>query len=127
MIIRWAFCVPVHLISDEQAALVAHVLAWLCSSNHRALRYRATLAAIRIVTGRSRVASQLVRDLYDATDPYVVERVFAVAAGVAMRERDGDALGELAAVVYATLFDRPEVPPNILVRDFGRCVMEIAQ
>jgi hypothetical protein len=126
LIIQWAFRVPLNLVSDEQSALLARMLAWLCSSNHRALRFRATLAAIRLLAGRSPVAAQLVRDLHDANDPYIVERVFAIAAGVAMRERDDEALRELAAVVFSALFDRDEVPPNILARDFGRCVLEIA-
>lgn len=126
LIVRWAFRVPLKLVSDEQATLVARVLAWLCSSNHRALRFRATLAAIRLLAGRARVAAQIVRDLHDANDPYVVERVFAIAAGVAMREPDAEALRELAAAVFNTLFDCAQVPPNILVRDFGRCTLEIA-
>jgi hypothetical protein len=41
LIVRWAFRVPLNLVSDEQAMLVARVLAWLCTSNHRALRFRA--------------------------------------------------------------------------------------
>jgi hypothetical protein len=79
-----------------------------------------------LLAGRARVAAQIVRDLHDANDPYVVERVFAIAAGVAMREPDTEALRELAATVFSTLFDYYKVPPNILVRDFGRCVLEIA-
>ena len=43
-----------------------------------------------------------------------------------MRERDDEAMREMATAVFSTLFDRDEVPPNILVRDFGRCVLEIA-
>ena len=62
LITRWAFSVPLDLVSDEQAALVGRVLAWLCSSNHRALRFRATVAAIRLLAGRSSVVAQLVRD-----------------------------------------------------------------
>lgn len=126
LIVRWAFRVPLNLVSNEQATLIARVLAWLCTSNYRELRFRATLAAIRLLAGRAHVAAQILRDLHDTDDPYVVERIFAIAAGVAMREPDAEALRELAAAVFSTLFDRSEVPPNILVRDFGRCVLEIA-
>ena len=60
----------------------------------------AYFAAIRLLAGRARVAAQIVRDLHDANDPYVVERVFAIGAGVAMREPDAEALRELAAAVF---------------------------
>lgn len=126
-IITWAFRVPKNLVSDEQAYLVAVVLCWLCTSNHRQLRYRATLAGMNILAGRSRVSARIIRAFCNINDPYVIERVFAIASGVAMRERDQAALKDLSDEVYASLFNKDYVTPNMLIRDFGRCVMEIAQ
>lgn len=125
-LLRWTFRVPLALVSDEQAALAGLILAWLCSSNHRDLRLRATLAAIHLLANRAHIAARLVRELHDVDDPYVVERVFAIAAGVAMRDSSNERLHDLATAVSTTFFGREETPPNVLVRDFASCVLEIA-
>lgn len=127
LIIRWSLQVPLAAISDEQALLAGRVLMWLCSSNHRALRFRATIAAIRLLTNRGHIAAMLVRDFADVDDPYVAERVFAIAAGVAMREHDRNGLQAIATAVFNSVFDHEYVPPNILLRDYAQCVLEIAR
>lgn len=126
-IVDWSIRVPAHLISNEQAELVGRVLLWFCTSNHRELRTRASLAAIRILAGRPEVVQTLIEELHNVDDPYLVERLYAVAAGVAMRETGGQELEKLAETVYSKIFAMQLVPPNILVRDYARCVLETAQ
>ena len=127
LLVKWAFRVPKHLVSDEQAILIARILAWFCSSNHRAFRLRATLAAIRILNGRWEQVACLVEEFYDCNDPYVVERVYAVACGVAMREKTLDGLQNIATVVYKRCFAGSVVPAHILLRDYAQCILELAR
>ncbi len=126
LVVQWAFHVPLDLVSDEQALLVARVLAWFCTSNHKAFRLRATLAAIRVLQSRCELAAQLVRDFHDCNDPYLTERVFAIACGVAMREQTKGALRHLAAAIHDTVFSKGAVPAHILLRDYAQCVLELA-
>ena len=126
LLVKWAFHVEPHLVSNEQALLVARVLAWFFSSNHKAFRFRATLAAIRLLKGRCEQTEQLMREFHDCNDPYVVERVFAVACGVAMREQNASALQHLARTAYETVFANSTVPAHILLRDYARCILELA-
>lgn len=125
-ILRWSFHVPPNLISDEQAWLAALFLAWVLTSNYRFLRQRASLALARILIGRTQLAAALIKEFHDCNDPYVVERVYAAACGVALRVRDKKALGNLALVVYQHMFAGEHVPPHILQRDFAQLIMEYA-
>lgn len=125
-LVEWAIQVPRHLVSDDQAELVATVLLWFGSSNRIAFRNRAGLAAIRILLGRPQVTGNLVERFDSANDPYVVERLYAVACGVAMREPSGDGLRELAATVHRHVFATPEVRPHILLRDYAQTTLETA-
>jgi hypothetical protein len=125
-LIRWMFEVSTEPISDELARLIAQVLAWLFTSNDRGLRTKATLAAIKLLQGRAPLVAQLVEDFHDVNDPYVVERVLAVAAGVAIREHDGTKLAPLAEVVWKRIFEPPIVLPHILTRNYAHTVMENA-
>ena len=126
LLVQWAFQVRPELVSREQALLVGHVLAWFFSSNHRAFRLRATLAAIRILLGRCEETAQLVRNFHSCNDLYVVDRVYAVACGVAMREGNLEALRILARAVYDTVFAGEHVTAHVMVRDYARCVLELA-
>ena len=101
-------------------------MAWVLTSNYRFLRQRASLALTRILVGRTHLAAELIKEFHNCNDPYVVERVYASTCGVALRERDKEALGDLAFVVYQHMFDGEQVPPNILQRDFAQLIMEYA-
>jgi len=125
-VLRWSFRVPPDLVSDEQAWLAALFLAWLLTSNNRFLRQRASLALTRILVGRAHLAAALIKEFHNCNDPYVVERVYAAACGVALREKDKKSLGNLALAVYQHMFDGEQVPPNILQRDFAQLIMEYA-
>ena len=122
--VDWCFRVPTRLIPDEQALLASRLLLWFCTSNHRGLRKRATLSAIRLLVSRPQLVEVLVRELGDVDDPYLVERLFAVAAGVSMREPKGASLGALGDLVWRKVFSTKEVTPNILIRDYARTVLE---
>lgn len=125
-ILRWSFHVPRDLISDEQAWLAALFLAWVLPSNYRFLRQRASLALTRILSGRTKLAAALIKEFHNCNDSYVVERVYATACGVALRERDKEALGDLALVVYQHMFVGEYVPAHILQRDYAHLIMEYA-
>ncbi|MES2660247.1 MAG: ATP-binding protein [Verrucomicrobiota bacterium] len=123
-LVQWLYQVETERISDEQAHLIGTVLAWFFSSNDRGFRKRASLAAIKLLLGKPEVVARLVRDFHDVNDPYVVERVFAVAAGVAVREHVGSKLVPLAAAVWETMFEPPCVKLHIHTRHYAHMVME---
>ena len=70
--------------------------------------------------------ARLVDRFADVDDPYVTERVYAVAYGVAMRSHDSFAVGELASLVYERVFAGGSPPVHILLRDYARGVVERA-
>jgi hypothetical protein len=54
----------------------------------------------------------------------VLERLFTVAYGCAMRSTDNEAIAELAKDVYEWIFKNGSPPPDILLRDYARGVIE---
>ena len=99
-LVDWALRVRLDLVSDEQAFLVATVLLWFGSSTRVGFRARAAHAAIRLLIGRPEVTVRLIERFDKVDDPYVVERLYAVACGVAMREPAGEDLRRLARTVH---------------------------
>jgi hypothetical protein len=126
-LVDWASSLDASTASDEEAIdLCAITLAWMLTTSNRFLRDRATKALVSLLTGRMAAVVRLVERFADVDDPYVVERVYAVAYSVAMRSHDPVAVGTLATYVYSRVFASGCPPPHILMRDYARGVIERA-
>ena len=104
----------------------AVVLAWFLTASNRFVRDRATKGLVAILSDELMATTEWVRRLHDVDDPYVSERVFAVAYGVAMRTTDAGGLAPLAQTVYELVFADNAPPVHILLRDYARGVIERA-
>ncbi|MBU7046922.1 MAG: ATP-binding protein [Theionarchaea archaeon] len=113
-------------IDDESIRLCATALAWFLTTSHRYLRDRTTKALVNLLTGRIHVLRKVIRAFLAVNDPYVLERLLAVAYGCAMRSMDNDAVDGLAQDIYEWIFRNSEPPPDILSRDYARGVIELA-
>jgi hypothetical protein len=126
-LVDWASSLAPNMsIDDDAVDLCAITLAWMLTTSNRFLRDRATKALVALLTGRLMAVVRLVEQLADVDDPYVVERVYAVAYGVAMRCHDPAAVGALANCAYGHVFASGNPPPHILLRDYARGVVERA-
>ncbi len=126
-LVDWALAVGSKAaIADDAVDLSGIALAWMLTTSHRFLRDRATKALVCLYTGRLASMVRLIDRFADVDDPYVVERIYGVAYGVAMRSDDAEAVGGLAATVYRHVFESGSPPPHILLRDYARGVVERA-
>jgi hypothetical protein len=113
-------------IEDRSILLAGITVAWLLTTSHRGLRDSATKALVRLFGSRVRLLIQLLFAFREVDDPYVSERLYAVAYGVAMRSVDRVQLCELAQWVYDTVFKDGTPYPDVLLRDYARGVIEYA-
>ena len=126
-LVDWAFSMdPKTSIDDEVVDLCAITLSWMFATSNRFLRDRATIALVNLLTGRLKAVIRLIEQFGDVDDVYVVERVYAVAYGVAMSCHDPKLVGSLATHVYKRVFVSGSPPPHILLRDYARGVVERA-
>jgi hypothetical protein len=98
----------------------------MLTASNRFVRDRATKGLIRLLTGRLAATKHLVERFRDVDDLYVVERVYAVAYGVATRCHNPEEIKELATTVYVSVFANGEPAPRILLRDYAHGVVERA-
>ena len=126
-LVDWALAVsPEDAIDEEVVDLAAITLAWMFTTPNRFLRDRATKALVVLLTGRLEFTARLIERFADGDDPYVMERVYAAAYGVAMRSYDPAEVGRLASLVYAQVFAAGCPPAHVLLRDYARGVIERA-
>jgi hypothetical protein len=125
-IVDWAWSSSNKNIDDKSIRLCGVALAWMLTTSNRFLRDRATKALVAVTEGRLPVLREVIHQFVDVNDPYVLERLFGVAYGCAMRSTNFEAVGELAKDVYTLIFEKGEPPPDILLRDYARGIVEVA-
>lgn len=113
-------------ITDEAIRLCATALSWFLTTSNRFARDRATKALVSLLTPRIGVLRSVLGQFCDVKDPYVAERLYAVAYGCALRSIDANAISELAACVYKQVFESGSPPAHVLLRDYARGVVELA-
>lgn len=86
-LINWSWSARTEHTHSEVALLAAKLLAWLLASPNRRLRDSATKALVRILDHRPQALAALLDDAAGIDDPYVVERITAVAYGHLLRHR----------------------------------------
>ncbi|WP_461246560.1 hypothetical protein [Treponema sp. R6D11] len=112
-------------ITDEVIKLASITLTWFLSSPKRDLRDSSTKALISILQNRIPVLIEVLKIFENVNDPYIYERLFAVAYGCTLRTIQTDYICDLAEYVFTIIFDKDdEVYPHILLRDYARNIIE---
>ena len=113
-------------LEDKTVELCTITLGWMLTTSQRFLRDRVTKALVSLLTGRFDATTRFVSRFSDVNDPYVTERIYAVAYGVVMRSDDATKVSKLASLVYEQAFANGTPPVHILLRDYARGVVERA-
>lgn len=114
------------VISNETAELAGITLGWFLASPNRFLRDSATKALINLLTNKVEVIVPILEQFKNVDDPYIQERLYAVACGCALRTSQKNQLKKLAKYVYKTIFENGNPPTHILLRDYARGTIETA-
>lgn len=114
-------------INDESVRLCAVAMCWFLTTPNRFLRDKTTKALVTLLTNKLPVVLKLLEQFKDVDDPYLVERLYAVAYGCAMRSKnDKKGLKDLSEWIYDEVFKHENPPVHILLRDYARGVIEVA-
>ena len=124
--IDWAWHANEASLRPESIYLASLALAWFLTSSNRSIRDKATKALVSLWSARIDILVRVLQRFDGCNDPYVVERLFCAAYGCAMRSDDTDQLKELAQYTYSAIFKDGKPPPNILLRDYARRIIEYA-
>ena len=126
-LIDWAYgIIPDTSVETDVVDLAAICLAWMLTTSNRFLRDSATKALVALLTGRVESVQRLMERFADVDDPYVAERIYAVAYGVVMRSNDAVGVERLARRTYSLVFADATPPAHVLLRDYARGVIERA-
>jgi hypothetical protein len=114
---RWAADGPYPDYDAEVIELACILLCWLLSSPNRFMRDWVTKALVQLLHGHLDVMRGLFERFRAVNDPYVVQRVTAIAYGALLRSTPAQATQAqaLAELVLARVFTRPIRPDELLL------------
>jgi hypothetical protein len=113
-------------ISDESIRLMCQTMIWFLTSTNKTLRDSATKAIVCLLEDRLSVIIQLLKVFEAVNDPYLVQRLYAIAYGCAVRTNNVEPLKDLGAAVFELIFNTKQVIPDILLRDYARGIIEFS-
>lgn len=114
-------------ISDRKAILLTGIaLTWTLSSTDNDLRDRSTRALIQLFRYHQDVLVKLLDTFIDIDDPYIVERLFAVAYGVvSLNPHDKAGFQSLVVWIYKNHFLNKNRRPDALLDDYAKGLIEL--
>jgi hypothetical protein len=122
--IDWAWSIPDSPPTDV-IELATIMLAWLFTSPNRRLRDTATKALLRLVEHNTQVLLNLIVAFAEVDDPYITERLMAVACGHVVRHRHLNPtekflneLTDLGLRVFDIVF-HTIVPEHLMIRYYA--------
>ncbi|MDD3772674.1 MAG: ATP-binding protein [Weeksellaceae bacterium] len=114
-------------INDESSFLTSIALSLFLTTSNRFVRDKATKGLVCLLQSRIHLLPKLLEKFKDINDPYVAERLYAVAYGCVLRnQEDKKNLKVLAEWIYENIFKDNKPPVHILLRDYTRGVIEVA-
>lgn len=126
-LIDWAWQPHVSSKIDiETARLTGQTLCWVLSSTFRKLRDETTKALVNLLEEQPEALLMLLKKFETIDDPYIAERLYAVAYGCALRTTNIDSLALIAQYVYEHIFSKGNPPLHVLLRDYARNIIEYA-
>ena len=113
-------------INDESIFLTSIALSWFLTTPNRFVRDKATKGLVCLLQNRIHLIPKLLKQFKDVNDPYITERLFALAYGCVLRnQEDKENLKVLAEWINKYIFKDNKPPAHILLRDYARGVIEV--
>lgn len=102
------------------------LLAWLLTSSNRNLRDKSSKALVEVLKDSYYLCLYTLEKFEGVNDPYVIQRLYGCVFGACTKNLDNSKqdFKKLAEYVYSLVFNKENVYPDILLRDYARLIIE---
>ncbi|MEX0799278.1 MAG: hypothetical protein WD025_07520 [Bacteriovoracaceae bacterium] len=125
-IIDWALFSDLSVVEEDRLRLTAKVLTWMTTTSNRRIRDHATKSLAKVFLTKPNLILKTLQNFKEVDDLYLQERAYAASYGALCYIEDEKTICEVAEYVYKKLFKSGRPYPNLLLRDYGRGIMEYA-
>ncbi|MDU2649003.1 hypothetical protein [Anaerococcus vaginalis] len=113
-------------LNMEEQKHLSILLSWLLTSSNRYLRDNASKALIEVLKDSYNLCLYTLERFEGVNDPYVIQRLYGCVFGACTKNLDSNKqeFKKLAEYVYLSVFNKENVYPDILLRDYARLIIE---
>ena len=124
----WTFSGFCDNSSDAQKYSSALALAWFLASTNQSVRDRATFAIIKLLNGDIEGIISLIDDFEGCGDPYIVERLYAIAYNFTIYEKNQrNSFSKLVRYIDKNVFQNENRIPNIMIDQYAKEIIYLYQ
>ncbi|OBZ10725.1 hypothetical protein A8L34_19340 [Bacillus sp. FJAT-27264] len=105
-------------IDKESIRLLGMNIAWFMASTSSHVRDVSIKVMVALFTDRIDILLEIIKKFRRVQDAYILEALFCVAYGCVMRTRRMDHVKTLAEYINKEFFDRLEVIPHAMIRNY---------
>lgn len=126
-LLNWAWSPGVgKKITSAVAELAAKILCWFLCSTMNCLRDRTTKALVNLLQYQTDALLVILKEFRKVDDPYIIERLYAVAYGCILRTPDVADKQSIGKLVYNQVFKSGRPPKHFLLRDYACNIVDYA-
>ena len=114
-------------VENDNLKNIVHLLGWTLSTTYIELRDKASRALINILKNNQGLLLDFISCFGTVSDPYITQRVFAVAFGCCTGNATKEYVTPAAQLVYNLVFKDGNPPEDILIRDFAKCIVDYSE
>jgi len=107
-------------LNEQTTNLLATSITWLFTSSHRVLRDNATYTLVHLLQNNMEITLPTLIKFKDINDPYLYERLFAAIYGATLRTKKREYIKAVSEYIFSEVFQKEDVYPHILLRDYAR-------
>jgi len=111
-------------LSLESVMLASQAMVWFLTASDRGLRDTATKALVNLLEKRMSLLLRLLKRFVGIDEPYVFQRLYAVACGCALRSSSALDVDELVAYLLNTFPEQDRKHPDYLSRDYVQTIID---
>lgn len=122
-----AFKLPLNQVELDISQRWVIILLWFTAASDRRVKDNSTRAASAILAARSEIIPNILLIFFESNDDAVIERALLSCYGALIVSCDIQSLQLTILTIYKVLQKTPERFDNALLRDYIRCIIELAQ
>ncbi len=129
ILVSWAWSASTDVVAhldNEVLLLICRQIIWLLATTDLSLRDKSTRALINLLRNKCECLLKCLEDYHNVNDDYIAERLYAIAFGCCTGNQNGEYVQKVAQLTYDCLFKEGKPRENIIVRDFGKSIIDYA-
>jgi len=117
-------------LSQDEKFLLSQELCWFLTASNRKLRDKSSRALVKLLTNEIAIIDKLYDIFLDDNNPYIIQRLVGCIYGAILKSEINSTNTQyyicFVNKIYETIFNKEEVYPDVLLRDYTRNIIEYA-